>query len=85
MLENYDGCLSDYGQQAMDTLSIQGVLTHDDPIPTESANTYTEVQQFVEQELSSLPDWRKNLVYLGCFEELEEIDIDQFINYYEHE
>ena len=42
-------------------------------------------RQFVEQELSSLPDWRKDLVYLGCFEELEEIDIDQFINYYEHE
>ena len=42
-------------------------------------------QQFVEQELSSLPDWRKNLVYLGCFEELEEIDIDQFINSYGNE
>lgn len=41
--------------------------------------------QFVKQELSTTPDWRKNLVDLGCYEELEEIDIDQFINYYEHE
>lgn len=40
---------------------------------------------FVQQELASIPDWRKNLVYLGCYEELEEIDIDQFINYYENE
>ena len=64
MLENYDGCLSDYGQQAMDTLSIQGVLTHDDPIPTESANTYTEVQQFVEQEFGQYTDLRKPLC--GC-------------------
>ncbi len=37
--------------------------------------------KFVEQELSSIPDWRKILVYLRCYEELEEIDIDQFINY----
>lgn len=40
---------------------------------------------FVQQELASIPDWRKNLVHLGCYEELEEIDIDQFINYYENE
>ena len=41
--------------------------------------------KFVEQELSSIPDWRKILVYLRCYEELEEIDIDQFINYYGNE
>jgi len=37
--------------------------------------------KFVEQELSSILDWREILVYLRCYEELEEIDIDQFINY----
>ena len=41
--------------------------------------------KFVQKELSSLSDWRMNLVYLGCFEELEEIDIDQFINCYGNE
>lgn len=40
---------------------------------------------FVEQKLASVPDWRKNLVYLRCFDELEEIDIDKFINNYGNE
>lgn len=40
---------------------------------------------FVEQELSSDPEWRNNLVYIRCFEELEEIDIDKFISYYGNE
>ena len=37
---------------------------------------------FVEQELAPVPEWRNNLVYIRCFEELEEIDIDKFISYY---
>ncbi len=41
--------------------------------------------EFVKKELSTIPDWRKILVYLGCHEELEEIDINQFIKYYGHE
>lgn len=40
---------------------------------------------FVEQELSSDPEWRNSLVYIRCFEELEEIDIDKFISYYGNE
>ena len=40
---------------------------------------------FVEQELASVQDWRKNLVYLRCFEELEEIDIDKYISNYGNE
>lgn len=37
---------------------------------------------FVEKELSTVDDWRSRLVYLRCFDELEEIDIDQYIKYY---
>ena len=40
---------------------------------------------FVENELNDHPDWRSILVYLTCFEELEEIDIDQFIKYTDNE
>lgn len=64
MLETYDGWLPDEGPQGMDTLSIQGILTHDDPIPTESANTYTEVGQFVGQTFGQYTDLRKPLC--GC-------------------
>ncbi len=42
-------------------------------------------KEFVKQELASISDWRKNLVYLKCYEELEEIDIDQFIKNYGNE
>ena len=40
---------------------------------------------FVEIELIHHPEWRSVLVYLKCFEELEEIDIDQFIKYTDNE
>ena len=40
---------------------------------------------FVQQELASEPEWRKILVYLRCYEELEEIDIDKFISNYGNE
>ena len=39
-------------------------------------------KMFVEKELSTIEDWRNKLVYLKCFDELEEIDIDQYIKYY---
>ena len=38
-------------------------------------------KRFVQEQLVTLPDWRSRMVYLRCYEELEDIDIDQFISY----
>lgn len=64
MLENYEGWLADEGQQPMASLSMQDILTHDDPIPTDKANKYTEVGQFVAQNYGQYTDLRKPLC--GC-------------------
>ena len=54
----FDGMYADYGEQGMETLANQGIVGFEDPIPTESANTFTELGQFVGQNVPGYTDLR---------------------------
>ena len=59
MIHNpYDGMLADYGQQGMESLLNQGVLGTDERIETEKANSFTELGQFIDQNVPGYTDLR---------------------------
>ena len=78
---------------AMKNAEIGFFNIHVDNLVQEFTTIYSKLNKwegrlgndFVEKELASTPDWRKILVYLRCYEELEAIDIDKFISYHGNE
>jgi hypothetical protein len=65
--ENYDKALAEESKMSvngMETLSHQGVLSHESAIEVEKANEYTELGQFIGENGANYTDLRQSIC--GC-------------------
>lgn len=61
VLNSYDGWIEDYGQQGMETLSMQTKMSNKKDLDTEKAGTYTEKHSFISEEYGDYTDFAKGI------------------------
>lgn len=61
VLNDYDGWIADEGQQGMETLSMQGLMSATEDLETGNANEYTEIYSFISENGAEYTDMAKGV------------------------